>query len=168
MNTPRYAIAVMLQTLFETMPERKNKFSVRRAKSALPRNKQCVDRSSAYQTHSTPVIYEVSMPSTYSIKYGQMEGRNRQFWKWTLMSPKNDGTKLFWYIEFVRRGQSAGVGSTALGKWRENWKYHDISENGIWREIFSLKLCSWGRKHLAHTWSLYRFEFLSFSRQPKQ
>ena len=37
---------------------------------------------------------------------------------------------------------------TAPGKWQENLGNHDISVNEIWGKFFSLKLCSWGRKHL--------------------
>ena len=44
-------------------------------------------------------------------------------------------------------------GELLLGNDRKNWRNHDISVNGIWREIFSLKLCSWGRKHFVHSWS---------------
>ena len=36
------------------------------------------------------------------------------------------------------------------GKRQEKWENHDIIVNELWREIFSLKLCFWGRKHFVH------------------
>ena len=33
---------------------------------------------------------------------------------------------------------------------KKNWGNQDISINRIWREIFNLDLCSWGRKHFVH------------------
>ena len=39
---------------------------------------------------------------------------------------------------------------------KKNWGNQD-SVNGIWREIFSFKLCSWGRKHFIHPSLVFAF-----------
>ena len=54
----------------------------------------------------------------------------------------------------ARHGQSMGWGNFSYpNNGKKNWGNHDISVNGIWREIFSLKLCSSGRKHFVYPWA---------------
>ena len=44
-------------------------------------------------------------------------------------------------------------GALLWGNDKKNFENHNITINGIWRVILSLKLklCSWGRKHFVHT-----------------
>ena len=52
-------------------------------------------------------------------------------------------------------------GALLPGKDKKHWGNHDIIVNGIWREIFSLKVCLWGRKHFVHLlYYLYSFHFI--------
>ena len=44
-------------------------------------------------------------------------------------------------------------GTLLPGNDKKKWGNHDMSVNGVWREIFSLKLCSWKRKQFVHSWT---------------